>query len=141
MVSDNNAPKVEIERGQKWDPVKLQWVKDEIPTSTVKVANTLATASDSTLLSSFTGSGTANLRVTRLRVSFNAEDVEYAVVDCNGTVDIIHAGTAVRYGNTPTVVLQGNPSAPVYVLAGTAQIYTGIGSLSGSFAASIEGVQ
>lgn len=122
-------------RATKWDPLRAEWVKDTLPTVSIKKAAKFNTMGDNTALSSHTVSGTAYLRLTYLNLQCATGTVDIALVDRDGTIDSFLLLT------NDSVTLQGNQYKPIHTVKGTFTIYN-VGSIDvGTFVVAWEGIQ
>lgn len=126
-------PKVKIERREKYDLDSEEWVKDILPTTTVRDAErSSGNVEDSTLTSHYIGAGSVML-LTFHRVAANGS-CEWALTDRDGTVDIVLLEAA---GDE---VLLGRYEAPIHVVKGTFQVIL-LGSYgAGTYISAWEGV-
>lgn len=125
---------IEIKRKEIYDPNKEEYVRELLPTKSVKkVTRDTGTMSAGELLAShYIGAGSV-MRVTRLRV-YSDQANEFIIADRNGSVDIIPLETA--GGET----LLGAPLEPVYITEGTIRVRA-LGSVSsGTRIVSFEGI-
>lgn len=111
-------------------------VPEEIPTVTFKKGLRFSTLGDGAVVGSYTPSGTAPLRLTRLKVSFaGAGSPEWGLVDREGTFEY---GLMEAPGE---VIVQGGPKSPIAVALGTFNIYS-LGSFgAGTYSFAWEGVR
>ncbi len=120
---------VVIERKQKYDTSRKQWVRDIIPTSTVKKAKRLGTASADKLFgSTYPGAGSV-FNVTNLRID-SSPNLEFVVKARQGTLDVIN-GAYTGHGDL---------NSPLYSTAGSFQVRA-LGSVGlGTYFVSYSGV-
>jgi len=133
-MTDIEGPNVIILRKEVYDPSKEEYVKEILPTVSVKKAfRDTGTMSAGELIGShYIGAGSV-LRVTRMRVYTDAAN-EFIVADRNGTLDIIPFETS--GGET----LLSGPNEPIYITEGTIRIRA-LGSVSaGTRVVAFEGI-
>ena len=121
-------------RKEIYDPSIEEWVKEEIPTFSIKRAERISNVSPGTLMTSYsTGPGTV-LRVTRLEFGAGQAS-EFYVRDRGGTVGLYILEAAGQ------IHLLGAPTSPVMILKGTCQ-FRNIGTQlqTGTFTCNMEGI-
>lgn len=125
-----------VGRKEIYDPSIEEWVKEELPTFTIKrsVRHVRTSTGTTTLLGSYeTGPGTV-LRVTRLEFGATSA-TEYFVRDREGTVGFYYLEAAGQ------IHLLGAPKSPVMVLKGTCLFSSVCGTLdAGTFTCNMEGI-
>lgn len=123
-----------VNRKEIYDPSIEEWVKEELPTFSIKRTERIVDVSPGTLMTSYsTGPGTV-LRVTRLEFGAGQAS-EFFVRDRGGTVGFYTLEAAGQ------VHLLGAPTSPVMILKGTCQ-FRNIGTQlqSGTFTCNVEGI-
>lgn len=124
----------EVSRKEIYDPSIEEWVKEELPTFSIKRTEKIKNVSPGTLMTSYsTGPGTV-IRITRLEFSAN-QAAEFFVRDREGTVGFYYLEAAGQ------VHLLGAPTSPVMILKGTCQ-FRNIGTqlTAGTFTCNVEGI-
>lgn len=125
---------IEIKRKEIYDPNKEEYVRELLPTKSVKklTRDTGSMSAGELLASHYIGAGSV-LRVTRVRI-FNSGTCEYLIADRNGSIDIF------AFSKTGGETLLGAPLEPVYIAEGTIRVRA-IGSVAeGTRVISFEGI-
>ena len=132
-----------IERKEIWDPSIQEYVKEELPTVTVKQAARLTGAVGQPRLSSYEiRSGTISgewhppkvLRVTRFHVAAN-KSAYFSVIEGRGTIDHLYLEAAGDFAQL------GQPGAPVYTAKGKFVVRQGsLAAAGGTYIVGWEGL-
>lgn len=123
-----------VNRKEIYDPSIEEYVKEELPTFSIKRTEKIKNVSPGTLMTSYsTGPGSV-IRITRLEFSAN-QSAEFFVRDREGTVGFYYLEAAGQ------VHLLGAPTSPVMILKGTCQ-FRNIGTQLqvGTFTCNVEGI-
>ncbi len=123
-----------VSRKEIYDPSIEEFVKEELPTFSIKRTEKIKNVSPGTLMTYYsTGPGSV-IRITRLEFSADRE-AEFFVRDREGTVGFYFLEAAGQ------VHLLGAPTSPVMILKGTCQ-FRNIGTQlqAGTFTCNVEGI-
>lgn len=126
-------PEYRINRKEKYNPNFEDYVREEIPTNTIKRAVRVTGVNVGTLIASHvTGPGSYML-VTRLNICADRE-TEFLVRDRSGTIDYIYLEAAGMHAAL------GEQDAPIMVLKGSCEFRNIAGTSAGTYAISFEGI-
>lgn len=136
-------PNILIFRKQSFDPTLEEYVREELPTETIKKWNQQKAVCSAKTLSSYTGLGKKRRpeevggsedvvgRITRLGIRSSGV-MEFWLVDRGGTFEGLYLEAAGQQ------ILLGEPTAPLYVAKGTLKVIIGSQSTRGTHEVSYE---
>ena len=128
-------PEYRIYRREVYDPSLEDYVREELPTKTIKRTGRLeGFVAGGTLIASHDIGPGSYWIITRLNIA-TSRSAEFAIIDRTGTIDYIYLEAAGMHAAL------GERKAPIMVLEGSAEVRNiPVGTAIGTFSVALEGL-